>query len=435
MSAENLDQESPMKDSARPKPSAPILRSTKADWVAVGAISAVSAIALAGAFVTAPIRQAELSPAADTVADTEADASAEPLDSIPARLTESFSLPNTEVPGQSRAVSSQGMLITHDGDTLTATSPTGETAWTYRRGDAELCSLGTAWNKIVATYRTGNGCGDVVALDAASGQYDSTRSARSAEEVVPISSNSNVGTVSTERIELWRDDMVRTVEYGEVDAKQEPDQQPHENCTITSALMRTENLAVTESCPDSPNSTWLRIQKTTPEDSRAPEITRDIEINDPGARLVAVGQEAAAVFLPSDSPRIVSYNFDGETIASTEVEPSTTLTNASAPFAPAVADLPHNMTWFDGERLYLFTPTALRVDHIVDGALGTGVAVNDRLLVPTKEGIAVVNWSSGEVERTIDVDREGYSGPVSLTLAGTAIVEQRGSTAVALTAS
>ena len=69
MSAENLDQESPMKDSARPKPSAPILRSTKADWVAVGAISAVSAIALAGAFVTAPIRQAELSPAADTVAD------------------------------------------------------------------------------------------------------------------------------------------------------------------------------------------------------------------------------------------------------------------------------------------------------------------------------------------------------------------------------
>ena len=62
MSAENLDQESPMKDSARPKPSAPILRSTKADWVAVGAISAVSAIALAGAFVTAPIRQAELSP-------------------------------------------------------------------------------------------------------------------------------------------------------------------------------------------------------------------------------------------------------------------------------------------------------------------------------------------------------------------------------------
>ena len=131
----------------------------------------------------------------------------------------------------------------------------------------------------------------------------------------------------------------------------------------------------------------------------------------------------------------MSYNFDGETIASTEVEPSKALTDASAPFAPAIADLPHNMTWFDGERLYLFTPTELRVDHIVDGALGTGVAVDDRLLVPTAEGIAVVNWSSGEVERTIDVDREGYSGPVSLTLAGTAIVEQRGSTAVALTAS
>ena len=417
--------------SNRPPAKAPILRSTKSDWRAVGIISAVCAIAIGGAVITAPIHKAELTPASHVSTDAEPEL----LAAIPDSLTESFSVPNTLMPGQSRAVSSKGLLISHEGDTLTATDSTGNTVWSYERRDADLCSLGTAWNKIVATYRTGVGCGDVVALHAANGEYADTRSARSADDVVPITSNDRVGTVSTARVELWRSDLVRTVEYGDVTAKQEPNMQPHEDCSITSALTRTETLAVTESCPDSPDSTWLRIQEATPEDSRKPEINKDIEISDPGARLVAFGQEAAAVYLPADSPRIVSYNFDGEVVSTTEVEPSAAITDSASPFAPAIADLPHHMSWFDGERLYLFTPTELKVDHVLDNALGTGITLDERLLVPTEEGIDVVNWSSGKTERTIRVDRDGYSGPISLTLAGTVIIEQRGDTAVALTAS
>ena len=131
----------------------------------------------------------------------------------------------------------------------------------------------------------------------------------------------------------------------------------------------------------------------------------------------------------------MSYNFEGEALSSTDVEPSTSITNSASPFAPAVADLPHHMTWFDGERLYLFTPTQLKVDHVLEQALGTGVAVDERVLVPTEEGIDLVDWSTGKTERTIPVDRDGYSGPISLTLSGTVIVEQRGDTAVALKAS
>ncbi|MDO5032089.1 hypothetical protein [Corynebacterium sp.] len=407
----------------------PRLRATARDWQITGAISAVCLIAVGGAFATANIRQAELVPAASPAAD-EVKILAQP----PVRLTEAYSFENQRVPGQYRAVSAKGLLITHEGDTITARDTAGEELWHYTRTDAELCSLGTAWDKVVATYRTGVGCGDVVAISAATGQYSDTRSAGSSEEVAPLSSNDRVGTVSAQRVELWRSDMVRTVEYGDVEAKQEPDMQPNEDCTINSAMTRTENLAVTESCPADSEVTWLRLMQTTPEDSRKPEVDANVSVPNGGARLVAVGQQSAAVYIPGETPRIEAYDNDGIKISSSEVQPSPAVRDAASPFVAATADLPHHMSWFDGERLYLFNPSNLKVEHSLDDALGTGIALGDRLLVPVAEGIAVVDWSTGDTERVIPVDRGSYSGPVYLTVAGTTLVEQRGDTAVGLRA-
>ena len=408
---------------------APILRSTPADWKATGIIAVVCAIAVGGAAITANINQAHLSQAA-----VPGDKDAPALADVPEALHESFSLPNEPVPGQYRAVSAHGLTITHADHTLTATNPDGSEAWTYERTDADLCSLSTAWDKIVASYKTGVGCGDTVAIEAATGEYDSTRSAVNSEEVVPVSSNDRVGTVSTDRIDLWRSDLVRTVEYGDVEAKQEPDKQPHEDCTISSALTRTENLALTESCPDKPGATWLRFQDTTPDDSREPDIAADVDIATDGARLVAVGQKAAAVYRPGPNPTIESYDNKGEKLDSTSAEPSPDIDAGASPFAPATADLPHHMTWFDGSRLYLFKPSDLAVDHVVEDAIGTPIAVAEHMLVPTEAGIAVMDWSTGKTLRTIPVDRGSYHGPVYLTLAGDTIVETRGDQVVGLSA-
>ena len=405
----------------------PILRSTPADWKATGIIAAICAIAVGGAAITANINQADLSQAA-----IPGEKDAPVLADVPESLHESFSLPNQPVPGQYRAVSAHGLTITHADHTLTATNPDGSEAWSYERTDAELCSLSSAWGKVVASYKTGVGCGDTVAINAATGEYDGTRSAVNSEKVVPISSNDRVGTVSTDRIDLWRSDMVRTVEYGAVEAKQEPEKQPHEDCSLNSALTRTENLALTESCPDKPDTTWLRFQDTTPDDSREPNIAADVDIANDGARLVAVGQKAAAVYRPGSHPTIESYNNRGEKLDSSSAEPSPAIDSGSSPFAPATADLPHHMTWFDGSRLYLFTPSDLAVDRIVEDAIGTPIAVSDHILVPTQEGIAVMDWSTGKTERTIAVDRGSYHGPVYLTLAGNTIVESRGDKVVGL---
>ncbi|WP_293770939.1 hypothetical protein [uncultured Corynebacterium sp.] len=409
---------------------APVLRATRRDWMTTGIITAVCAIAVGGAYFTADIREASLVTAAEPVTGD-----VQVLAQAPNALTEAYAVGNVGVAGEHKPLVSKGLLITNDERTVRAMANDGTEVWSYTRENDEICALGTAWDKVVVTYRTGVGCGDVVSIDSATGQYADTRSAINSDDVVSVTSNDRVGTVSTERLDLWRSDMVRTVEYGDVEAKQEPDMQPNEACTMSSALTRTENVALTESCPDAEGSTWLRLMKATPEDSRKPEIQANVHIQADGVRLVAVGQEAAAVYMPGATPQIRAFNQSGEQVSESNVAEAPAITEATTPFAPATADLPHHMTWFDGERLYLFTPTTLSVDRIFEDAIGTPVAVGERMLMPVKEGIAVVDWSNGNVDRVIKVDRGSYSGPVYLAMAGTTIVESRGDQTVAFTAS
>lgn len=403
-----------------------LLRATRGDFIATGVIAAVSALAIGGVWLTADIRGVEHSPASNAYENSEV------LTKLDGDFSEQFRLNTAKIPGIHRPQVAGNLLITPTSNGVIATNDAGEQVWSYHRSDAPLCSLGTAWDKVVLTFKTGVGCGDVVSLHANSGKYADTRSANSSEEVVAISSNDRVGTVSNDRVELWRSDLVRTVEYGNVEAKQEAEHQPHEDCTINSALTRTELLAVVETCPDESNKSWLRLQKVTPEDSRKPEMEKDIALDSSGARLIAVSQDAAAVFIPEGSPRIESYNKSGAQLSSVRVNPSPTVSESTSPFAPATADLPHHMTWFDGARLYLLNPATLKVEHIFEDAIGTGIAIDDHLVIPTKEGLREVDWNTGKSKKDFKVDRGDYSGPVSIQRFGQAIAEKRGDETVVL---
>ncbi|MGA9871972.1 MAG: hypothetical protein WBQ44_12620, partial [Rhodococcus sp. (in: high G+C Gram-positive bacteria)] len=55
-----------------------------------------------------------------------------------------------------------------------------------------------------------------------------------------------------------------------------------------------------------------------------------------------------------------------------------------------------------------------------------------RLLVPVTGGLAVTDPATGNIERTIPVDRGSYTGPVRTTVMGDVVVEQRGDQLVAL---
>lgn len=360
----------------------------------------------------APARQVSLEPATG-----EFKAASAPL-APPRALHQAWE--HSDTSGVVRPVTIDGIVVGVDGGAVTALDPaTGEKVWSYTR-DLEVCSLAASFHAVVITYRNSAGCGDVTAINATSGTYSATRSAEAPNNVWAISSNDAVGTYNEERLELWRSDMVRTVEYGDKPIKAEPNLQPHEDCTIQSAGTRKELVAVVETCPE----TMLRYQKRVPEDSREPKITRDINIPGTDAQLVAVGQTGAAVYVAQPTPRILSYVTEHPVVK--EVD------RAPLPDSREMADLPHHMTWFDGARLYLLKPEDLSVTHVLPDALGTGTAVGDRLLYPTAQGIAVANWGTGEIEYTIPVDRGGYTGRVSVALAGDTIVEKRGEQLVGL---
>lgn len=397
------------------------LRRTRGDLIATGVIAGISALLVGAAFFTAPARDAHLAPAAEEQQDYGRLAVA------PSALSESFTLRDTS--GRDQPLVANGLIITYNNNTLSATTPEGETVWTYERPN-ELCLVDQAWDKVVAAYRNNAGCGDVVAIDAKTGTYAGTRSAIAPDNVVRLASNDRVGYASAERVELWRSDLVRTVEYGRVEAKQEPKQQPHE-CTITSALTRKELLAVTEICDD---GAFLRLQEATPEDSREPEILADIPVSE-DAYLVAISQDAAAVYDPATS-EVRGYDKDGATTSTSfvpqldapESGPDGVVKNLP------VADLPHHMTYWENGSLVLMEPADLQVSGVFQGALGTGVAAGDALLYATDNGIAVADWHTTAPERVIPVDRGGYSGPVHIASAGATVVEKRGDEVVVMRA-
>ena len=64
--------------------------------------------------------------------------------------------------------------------------------------------------------------------------------------------------------------------------------------------------------------------------------------------------------------------------------------------------------------------------------LGPGVDYGGRLLVPVRDGVAVVDGASGRIERTLPVPRDDPGGPVTSAALGDVLVEQRGTEVVAL---
>lgn len=422
------------------------------------AIAVVVLLIVAGTWFFSDSRSTshETARAGDAIAPGVSDAP------VPESLTEIWRA-ESEPSDTGEPVTVEGAAIVRDGNRIAGLDTTdGSEVWSYSR-DRELCGMTANWRRVIAVYHGPKGCGDATSLDAATGRYHDTRSALASDDVRMFRSLDSVGVLSTERVELWRSDLVRTVELGHVESPVNVDAQRLDGCQFSSAQARKQLLAVVTDCGREDGKRTVSLQKAVPEESGEPEETHEFTVP-ADAELVGVAEEAAVIYVHGSGTRARdAEDFQGSRfqVLHTDggfeqhpADPSSTMaaranggnggneangangaskpyTTSGSLFLPETGDLPHHMTWFDGERLIGFGPTALDPRFSVP-AIGTGAALDDRLLVPVSDGVAVVDWSDGTVDRVIPVDRGGWAGPVHLRVQGEVVIEQRGGTMVGL---
>ncbi|MCS4491521.1 hypothetical protein [Corynebacterium sp. ES2715-CONJ3] len=379
------------------------------------AIIAIAALSLViSAVISAPIRSVSLHPAKSSFAAPEKS------QTLANQYVEVRSIPDDSLAPAPLLV--QGLLVTtttiDQTSIISASDPdTGEEIWSYSR-DLPLCAVTEAWDDIVAIYRNGAGCGDVVSLKAATGTYSSTRSSSAPMDVSALVSNDRVGYISPARIDLWRSDLVRTIEYGLDPTPHEPELQPHPGCTIISAQTRVKKLALIEQCED---RIWLRILSTEPEESRSPQVDAEYELTGTNPAVVGITEETAAVYIEQPEPHYLRFTLEAKLVADSVIDPIQQ-TGPGPTTAVISNDLQHHIAWFDGRRLYILHPLTLDIDYVVDDASGLPADLGSYILYPTAEGFAAVESADGNPVRKIQIAGGVGSSPGALGVAGRSIV-------------
>ncbi|WP_408925282.1 hypothetical protein ACKFRT_10820 [Corynebacterium sp. YSMAA1_1_F7] len=335
-----------------------------------------------------------------------------------------------------------GVVLTEGTKATMVRGQDGSEVWHYRAPN-DLCAVAANWGKTNLFLHGPKGCGQVVSLDSGSGEYRHTRDMLATDDVALFQSRDNLGMLSPSRTELLRSDLVRRVEVGEKLTAVKPGKQKYLECSFTSALTRKDLLATAQTCPEK-DKKLIRLLKAQPEDSDAPEKFHEYEVP-AGSELVAIGVDRVVIYAPGNGTR-AKDEMDNEGARFQVLDMEGNFQQFPADPAPLLdpqkregtlfraqtADSAHLMSWFDGTRVVTFSPSTLKAKFTVEGAIGPATSLDGRLLVPTAKGIAVVDWDEGKILRTIPVDRQGYTGQVTLKLSGDVLVEKRGEAVVAL---
>lgn len=408
-------------------------RRTRGDLVAVAAIIAAVLVVALVVWWRSPERATESVPAAG---DAPVPAAAS---GAPGGFAEAWRAADG---ASARPLAVDGTVIVADDDTMKGLDyNTGSTRWSYAR-DVPLCATAEAFGDAVVVYRTDNGCSEVTAVDADSGSRGPQRSSAFDDTMRLFTDDDYITAVGTGRIESWRSDLVRTVEYGQVDAPINPDAQPRDDCKMQSAAASKMRIAVIERCPDD-DGVRLSVLDPAPEDPAKPEMFGSQVLGIDGmpvqdAQVVATSGERVAVVIPQPAGRSASDSRSGS--ASLLVYDSTAARQRMVPFPSWAPEAvvgertgPVITLWTGSETVALDADT-LEVRWTLLDTLGPGTLMGSAMLVPTSDGLAVVGAWDGDVLRTIPIDRGPEKpGPIVPGAVGDILLEQRGSELVALT--
>jgi len=382
-----------------------------------------------------------------------------------------------------------GVVVTADQHTLSGRdAQTGEVRWSYGRSNLPICDFGSGdadtngggVEGIVVLYEKNGWCSQVQTLEPATGARKYARTSANQAGGSLVFGGPYAGWVGTTLMELWRYDLVRTIQYGDQPNPTNPNTR-HVGCTFDDAAVADQQFATIEHCSADGTNARLVFNWTDPnthdkeQDQYKHTARAEIDTGSPAARLVGITKDRAAVLVSAPTPALVVYDADGAEVSRTPIDtPAAEITAMKGP-TPALTIEGTTIGAPDSVRYNLIgshllavqtesvevsvtvtptttttpahpdptstttqTPTVNQEDRqsltlrfVTAGALGLPAIVDGTPLMPVDAGLAELD-QTGLPLRTIRVDRAGYTGRVDAAAVGAMILETRGGTVVAL---
>lgn len=329
-------------------------------------------------------------------------------------------------------------VVTGNGSEVIGRDPfSGAVRWRYAR-DIPLCGVvpsvpaggpGEFSNALAAFSKDRGFCSEVVMLAGGTGSRIAQRNGDAEAGTRMLTDGSHITAAGNQYLETWRSDLVRTTQYGHVQAPLNPGKQPRSGCEYGSVVVASSLIALIERCPGE-DSDRLTVLKANPANAEQPEISFSVKIGARGGRVIAVSAERVAVLLP-DPARLASFDRNGNQIAWNPLD-ITVPTNSGQVEPPVTTVAPGAVYWFTGSSTIALTPSDLTPQWTLPGTLGPGTLLAGQLLMPMPGELAVLDAGTGARIGGVPVDRGSYQGPVLLSTAGSVVLEQRGGQLVAL---
>jgi hypothetical protein len=329
--------------------------------------------------------------------------------------------------------------VTGDGGTVEGRdAATGAVRWSYGR-DVPLCTVGAGFptrdgGRVLALHRAGEWCSELTSLRPESGVRDRQRNL-DVRGTRLLDGGSLVTATGPRYLEVFRSDLVRTVEYGDVPTPRQVGRQPRARCASTGFAATAGRLAVLQRCPDEPTD---RLTVLRPDGAEADKPEEELSVPLPvaGATLVAASEDRVAVALPGP-PRLALFDRSGAEVGLIGLDvpeadlarPPTDGVAAVSGSAPDAGD--DLVYWWTGSRTVALDGLDLTPVRTLPDTLGPGTDYAGRRLVPVPAGLALLD-RAGRVERVLPVARSDRTAPVSSAALGDVLLEQRGAELVAL---
>ncbi len=349
-------------------------------------------------------------------------------DKVPGSLAQLWTARSSATP---IPVATGDSVATADGGEVAGRDPlTGQVRWHYTR-DLPLCTVAETGGRMNAVYHKSSGCSEVTQLDPGTGRITAQRNGNAELGTQLVSDGSHVTTTGKKLLDTWRDDLVKSAEYGQVPALVNSGKQPRTGCTYGTVAATAGKVGVIERCPGDP-ADRLTVYKATPEKDDEPQVTFSAVLAGKNARVIAMSGDITAVVLP-EQKLLITFNGDGAQRAAYPLDlPAADLAQDPAGGTEQTTRTTEAVYWFSGSKMLALSRDDLSPRWTLSNAVGPGITFAQQLVVPIKGGLAVLDEANGSTIRTIGVDRGSYTGLVRLGTVGPVLLEQRGDLLTAL---